>query len=194
MDGTILGKKYDIINGGGGGGQLTPATADTLGGIKIGAGLSVTEDGTASVNFPPAPEPYTLPKATAETLGGVKVGSGLSMNAETGVLSNSNPAVNYSTTEQKTGQKWIDGKDIYLKVFNLESPLSLTSQAWTDSGFDGTGIDTIVNAFGVDSNGTFFNFYAQSNFDSAGKIGFLQTRNTGVTITKFVLEYTKATT
>lgn len=59
MDGTILGKKYDIINGEGGGGKLTPATADTLGGIKVGEGLEVTEDGTLSVDFPPEPEPYT---------------------------------------------------------------------------------------------------------------------------------------
>lgn len=28
---------------------------------------------------------------------------------------------NYSTTEQKTGQKWIDGKDIYFKVYHLDN-------------------------------------------------------------------------
>ena len=32
----------------GGGGSLSPATADTLGGVKIGEGISVTEDGTIS--------------------------------------------------------------------------------------------------------------------------------------------------
>lgn len=28
---------------------------------------------------------------------------------------------NYSTTEQNTGQKWIDGKDIYIKVYHLDN-------------------------------------------------------------------------
>ena len=32
----------------GGGGELSPATADTLGGVKIGEGISVTSDGTIS--------------------------------------------------------------------------------------------------------------------------------------------------
>lgn len=32
--------------------------------------------------------------------------------------------VNYSTTEQKTGQKWIDGSDIYIRVFDLGSEIT----------------------------------------------------------------------
>lgn len=127
---------------------------------------------------------------------GVKVLTATTEDGET-VKSWEDPAsggFNYSTTEQNTGRKWVDNKDIYVKVYNLETPLSLASQTWTDSGFDGSDIDTIVNAFGTDINGTYFNFYAQNNFDSKGKIGFLQTRNSGVTITKFVLEYTKSST
>lgn len=34
----------------GGGGSLLPATADTLGGVKIGSGISVTSDGTISAS------------------------------------------------------------------------------------------------------------------------------------------------
>lgn len=77
MDGTILGKKYDIINGEGGG-KLTPATADTLGGIMVGSGLSVTEEGVLSAN--------EQSPATTESLGGIIVGDGLSVTEE-GVLS-----------------------------------------------------------------------------------------------------------
>lgn len=33
-----------------GGGELTPATSETLGGVKIGSGVNVTDDGTISVN------------------------------------------------------------------------------------------------------------------------------------------------
>ena len=61
---------------------LRPATATTLGGIKVGSGLSVTEDGMLSADA----QEYTLPAATATTLGGVKVGSGLTVDAD-GTLS-----------------------------------------------------------------------------------------------------------
>lgn len=43
---------------------------------------------------------------------------------------------NYSTTEQKTGQKWIDGKDIYRKV--------ITNVA--NDAIIATDVDTIINA------------------------------------------------
>lgn len=104
MDGTILNKKYDIVDriealeeGGGGGG-------------------------------------YVLPVATDETLGGVKIGEGLSIT-EGGVLSADSGVVDYSTTEQATGQKWIDGKAIYRKVIANVS----------DQATIATNVDTIVN-------------------------------------------------
>lgn len=52
---------------------LPPATDISLGGVRIGDGVSVTEDGTISV------ETYSLPTATALVLGGVKVGSGVNV-------------------------------------------------------------------------------------------------------------------
>lgn len=54
--------------GGGGGGSgydLPVASATTLGGVKVGAGLSIN-DGVLST------DPYTLPEATVETRGAVK--------------------------------------------------------------------------------------------------------------------------
>lgn len=47
---------------------LPIATATVLGGIKIGEGLSISEDGTVSVTG----SSYVLPAATATTLGGIK--------------------------------------------------------------------------------------------------------------------------
>ncbi len=59
------------------------ASATTLGFVKVGTGLSISDTGVLSVrNF----SNYTLPPATAETLGGIRVGSGLSIS-ETSVLS-----------------------------------------------------------------------------------------------------------
>lgn len=75
----------EISAGGGGGYTLPTASAETKGGIKVGAGLSM--EGETLVNNNPTPAtPYTLPTASAETLGGVKVGSNLSID-ENGVLS-----------------------------------------------------------------------------------------------------------
>ena len=128
----------DVENSGGGEQYVLPiASAETLGGVKVGNGLSVNAETGELSNSNPTP--YTLPIAGAETLGGVKVGTGLSIDAETGELSNTNPTPYtppaYSTTETATGKKWIDGKDIYASVI----PLSNVSV----SG----GNDTVIMAF-----------------------------------------------
>lgn len=58
---------------------LSPATATELGGIKVGTGLTVEEDGTLN-----GANQYTLPVASDTTLGGVKVAadSGLAVSSE----------------------------------------------------------------------------------------------------------------
>lgn len=56
------------------------ATEGELGGIRIGPGINITEDGIASVQV------YELPKASQTILGGIKVGDRLSIDAN-GVLS-----------------------------------------------------------------------------------------------------------
>ena len=60
---------------------LPTAAAGTLGGVKIGANLSIDGNGILSANA----GAYTLPAAAAGTLGGVKIGSGLSIDGN-GVL------------------------------------------------------------------------------------------------------------
>ena len=60
---------------------LPIAAAGTLGGIKVGANLSIDVDGVLSANT----GSYTLPIASPTTLGGIKVGSGLSIDGN-GVL------------------------------------------------------------------------------------------------------------
>lgn len=63
---------------------LPIASSSTLGGVKIGSGLTVAEDGTIS-----AAAEYTLPTASTSVKGGIKVGSGLTMSSETLNHSNS---------------------------------------------------------------------------------------------------------
>jgi hypothetical protein len=60
---------------------LPTATASVLGGVKIGAGISIDGAGVIS-----ASSGYTLPIASASVLGGIKIGSGLSIDGS-GVVS-----------------------------------------------------------------------------------------------------------
>lgn len=64
--------------------SLPIASSSTLGGVKIGSGLTVAEDGTIS-----AAAAYTLPTASTSVKGGIKVGTGLTMSSETLNHSNS---------------------------------------------------------------------------------------------------------
>ena len=52
---------------GGSGGTLTPATSETLGGVKIGEGVNASEDGTISVSSYTPPAYSTDEVATGET-------------------------------------------------------------------------------------------------------------------------------
>lgn len=78
---TITIDSNGIISAVGGGGSgsgyvLPPASASTLGGIKVGSNLSVTADGVLSATD----TKYTLPPATKTILGGVKVGDGINVS------------------------------------------------------------------------------------------------------------------
>lgn len=62
--------------------SLTSATNSLIGGVKIGSGINITQDGTIS-----AASAYLLPTASSAVIGGVRVGTGLSIN-QLGILSN----------------------------------------------------------------------------------------------------------
>ena len=113
------------VSGGGGGSSgggsytLPTASSSTLGGVKIGSGLTINTSGVVSAdvnsstltayakttdlaavaksgsyndlsNKPAIPSAYTLPNATSSTLGGVKVGSNISVSDGTINLNKSN--------------------------------------------------------------------------------------------------------
>lgn len=87
-----------------------------------------------------------IPIASAETLGGIKVpaDSGITIDAE-GAIS----GVPYSTTEHKTGRKWIDGKDIYERIVDYTGALD-NAGGIIASNID--YIDNITNAVCVADN------------------------------------------
>ena len=91
---------------GGGDYRLPAASAFTLGGVKIGSGISVTRDGTISAS---GGSSYKLPAATSTILGGVKIGSGITVasdgtiSAQGGVSSGVNTVSIGTTTTGKPG-------------------------------------------------------------------------------------------
>ena len=80
---VVIGKIGPADGGGGGSSYVLPIASDTrLGGIKVGAGLSIDPYGILSSEG----GQYSLPTATFQRLGGIKVGNGLSVQDD-GTLS-----------------------------------------------------------------------------------------------------------
>lgn len=102
--------------------------------------------------------------------------------------------IQYSTTEQKTGQKWIDGKDIYVKVVNLSETLTVPSQTWTDTGVDSSDIDLLIDAKFYDTNHVNYVMNTTKLNGETRHITVMQFRSTQVGINQMTLWYTKATT
>lgn len=80
-NGSWIGSYVGTGGGSGEGYTLPPASATTLGGVKIGSGISVTADGVISAEGGGG-TPYELPAATANTLGGIKVGDNLTITPD----------------------------------------------------------------------------------------------------------------
>lgn len=125
---------------------------------------------------------------------GKRVLTATTSEGETSLSYEEMETVKYSTTEQKTGQKWIDDKDIYVKVVNFTEILTIQSQTWTDTGVDSTDIDTLFDAKFYDENSVNFAMNVAKMSGTTPHITVLQFRNTQVGISRMVLWYTKATT
>lgn len=97
----------------------------------------------------------------------------------------------YSTDEVSTGQKWINGKDIYCKVFNN---LNKTLFDWTDLGVDASDIDVFVNGYviGDDAGKGQCIVNAVLFAASSSKLWILKQGNFSGTIETAVVFYTKA--
>lgn len=107
---------------------------------------------------------------------------------------------NYSTTEQKTGGTWIDGKPIYRRVFVCATQKTI-SAGWntlTNTDFpnitDLLGVDTIVNANARATNaGYLYNVFIL-DVKTNNQIRFYGVAGTTFNIgTSIIVEYTKTT-
>lgn len=145
------------VSGGGssGGGSYTLPTASssTLGGVKIGAGLTINNSGVVSAdvtasmltayakttdlsavatsgnyndlsNKPTIPAAYTLPNATSSTLGGVKIGSNISVSNGTISVTKSNVTAALGYTPATTNNASFTGATM-VQTLTVSSALNI---------------------------------------------------------------------
>lgn len=97
---------------------------------------------------------------------------------------------NYSTTEQKTGGTWIDGKPIYRLVYYASSRFSYTDQMRTVCP-DTYNVDFMIKCYGIDTQDTngclFFRGYSKN-----GNLQAMAEYHSGA-CDYVVFEYTKTT-
>ncbi len=131
-----------------------------------------------------------LPDVTAADNGkvlGVVEGSWSKMDAPSG-------GVNYSTTEQNTGRKWIDGKDIYQLTIDCgESGLTIPNgTSWSADLSLGFTVDKIVGIEDMISLTDEYIFRPKSYLKtSKDAMEFQTTLATDVTVRYITILYTK---
>lgn len=88
--------------------------------------------------------------------------------------------INYSTNEQDTGVKWIDGKTIYQKTYNIGNKV-VNGNAWLDINLDGTNVENIIQWCG-DCTFYYDQLNEHASLNSYGKsnvLNFEYTANVG---------------
>ena len=137
---------------------INPASTTTLGVVRAGAGLSITDDGVLSVrNF----SGYTLPPATSDTLGGVRVGPGLTIS-ETSILSATPYVLPTASSTILGGIRIGAGLSINNGIVSVSSPAPTGGTAGsilyqispTETGFTNSNITTTTLFLAQTGNGT----------------------------------------
>ncbi|MBQ7646661.1 MAG: hypothetical protein IJS94_05265 [Clostridia bacterium] len=125
--------------------DLPTASSMTLGGIRVGSGLSIDSGGILSADD----RSYTLPAATANALGGIKVGSRLTMTD--GVLS----ADDQSYTLPAATANALGGIKVGSRLTMTDGVLSADDQSYTlpASTANALGGIKIGDGLSIDANG-----------------------------------------
>lgn len=121
-----------------------PAYPDTDGTKMLTA---TTESGETSLSYEDIPEELPAdPESDGTRVLTATTSSGETVKSWEAMQSNKD----FSTSEQATGQKWIDGKDIYFRTF---TGLTLTTTGnWQDTGISDSDIDTILGGLAIDDS------------------------------------------
>lgn len=149
--------------------------------------------------------PFENAKRTAQGTGGASPSVIEEIQAEISVLGSQNEtqaqdisdikaqltelAGAYSTTEHKTGRKWIDGKDIYEKVVVFDSVITVTTN-WTNLGLSNTDYDTMIYANGLHEDGSFYPLILDLH-NSAQATTLYAKASASIDVSKLIFNYTK---
>lgn len=128
-----------------------------------------------------------------EYLGISTIGAGLIVN--NGVLSATATGVNYSTSEQNTGIKWVDGKDVYSKTVMFPSAIiASAASTWTASGVTDATIENIIDAKLLNDTGSGVLRYYPGivTVDANNELEFMHFRSaSSIGFLGFIIYYTK---
>ena len=117
------------------------------------------------------------------------LGEGLELSAA-GKLSLTSGTLNYSTTEQNTGIKWVDGSDIYVITKVFEDPITLNANTWVtiESTSD---VKEVIESTVRGLNNEQAMGYSGVYVTSAGAVQALQTRSQNIKVSSITYYYTK---
>ena len=145
---------YELMQGGGGGGGyvLPVASADTLGGVKIGEGITIDSEGAISAE---GGTPYELPIASTNTLGGVKIGEGITIDSE-GTISAEGGTID-AYTKAESDAKYALKTNTYTKA-ESDDKYALKTSTYTKAEVNEAIDNSIQNApnyfyINIDSSG-----------------------------------------
>ena len=154
--------------------ELPIASASTLGGIKVGANLSIGSDGTLNATA----GSYTLPTATNAILGGVKVGRGLNVDLN-GVLTTDDIVTNtrfYESSEIALSPIYDEyGLIILDPICNSIDVTDITHNRWyrfivqnneNTITINGIQAEDIIDVNGIEVGGQYVSSYIEMMFIS----------------------------
>lgn len=98
--------------------------------------------------------------------------------------------INYSLTEQNTGLKWIDGKDIYQRTYELNA--DIPTSGWYSLGIDASDMDFLVDTVLYDNNGAVFKCYVVAKLNDLIKVENSR-KSGGIHADAITIQYTKST-
>lgn len=163
---------------------LPIAGAETLGGVKIGSGLAInSETGVVSADSQLPADPET---------DGVKVLTATTTSGET-VKSWEDPetmGIQFSTTEQKTRYKWLNGEDIYTKTLYFETPIEV-GNTWVNTSEPSASYGVILGCFASKSTGTYYGVFSMDKGQDF--LQLLQSRGVSISVSYVTFFYTKVT-
>lgn len=108
-------------------------------------------------------------------------------------VANNGFCLNYSTDEQLTGGKWIDGKPIYQKTILFDTAVTINQEDWTNLSISYADIDVLIDAI-ASNTGVCWGCINVSKAVHSGYLSALTSRNNdSIDINALTIRYTKTT-